>query len=55
MQSAMAGGEQVFELLDTIPAVQDLPNAPDLPKIAGGLSWRMSRLPTNRTSTSCTT
>ena len=35
MQSAMAGGEQVFELLDTIPAVQDLPNAPDLPRIAG--------------------
>ena len=35
MQAAMAGGEQVFELLDAIPSVQDVPNAPDLPKVAG--------------------
>jgi ABC-type multidrug transport system fused ATPase/permease subunit len=35
MQAAMAGGEQVFELLDAIPSVQDVPNAPDLPKISG--------------------
>lgn len=35
MQSAMAGGERVLELLDTPPAVRDAPNAPDMPPIVG--------------------
>jgi ABC-type multidrug transport system fused ATPase/permease subunit len=35
MQAAMAGGERVFELLDTPPAVQDKPEAPALPAISG--------------------
>ena len=35
MQAAMAGGERVFELLDTPPAVQDRPSAYALPPITG--------------------
>jgi ABC-type multidrug transport system fused ATPase/permease subunit len=35
MQAAMAGGERVFELLDTPPAVQDRPGAATLPPIEG--------------------
>ena len=35
MQAAMAGGERVFELLDTPPAVQDRPDAHGLPAISG--------------------
>jgi ABC-type multidrug transport system fused ATPase/permease subunit len=35
MQAAMAGGERVYELLDTPPAVQDKPGARDLPPITG--------------------
>ncbi|HEX2185740.1 MAG TPA: ABC transporter ATP-binding protein, partial [Chloroflexota bacterium] len=35
MQAAMAGGERVFELLDTPPAVQDRPGAYPLPPIKG--------------------
>jgi ABC-type multidrug transport system fused ATPase/permease subunit len=35
MQSAMAGGEQVFDLLDTPPAVADRPGARAMPTIAG--------------------
>ena len=35
MQAAMAGGERVFELLDTSPAVQDRPGAQALPPIEG--------------------
>ena len=35
MQAAMAGGERVFELLDTPPAVQDRPGAYALPAIEG--------------------
>jgi ATP-binding cassette subfamily B multidrug efflux pump len=34
-QSAMAGGEQVFKLLDTPPAILDLPGAVELPHAAG--------------------
>jgi len=35
MQSAMAGGERVVELLDAVPAVQDRPNAVEMPPIVG--------------------
>jgi len=35
MQAAMAGGERVFELLDTPPAVRDRPGAYELPSISG--------------------
>jgi ATP-binding cassette subfamily B protein len=35
MQAAMAGGERVFELLDTPPTVQDRPGAYPLPAIKG--------------------
>jgi ABC-type multidrug transport system fused ATPase/permease subunit len=35
LQTAMAGGERVLELLDTIPDVQDQPAAPDMPSIRG--------------------
>lgn len=35
MQSAMAGGERVVELLDTEPAVQDQPNSREMPPITG--------------------
>jgi len=35
MQSAMAGGEQVLKLLDTQPEVLDLPDAIELPPVAG--------------------
>jgi ATP-binding cassette, subfamily B, multidrug efflux pump len=35
MQSAMAGGERVLELLDTPPDVRDAPNAPEMPPIVG--------------------
>ncbi len=35
LQSAMAGGEQVLNLLDTLPDVEDLPNAREMPFILG--------------------
>jgi ABC-type multidrug transport system fused ATPase/permease subunit len=35
MQSAMAGGEQVLRLLDTVPAVRDAPDAIEMPPIRG--------------------
>ncbi len=35
LQSAMAGGEQVVRLLDTPPAVQDAPDARQMPPIRG--------------------
>jgi ABC-type multidrug transport system fused ATPase/permease subunit len=34
-QSAMAGGEQVFKLMDTPPAIVDLPGAVKLPSVRG--------------------
>jgi ABC-type multidrug transport system fused ATPase/permease subunit len=40
MQSAMAGGERVLELLDTVPEIQDKPGAGDLPPIAGRIELR---------------
>jgi ABC-type multidrug transport system fused ATPase/permease subunit len=38
MQSAMAGGERVLELLDTPPAVRDAPDAPEMPPISGRIA-----------------
>lgn len=40
MQSAMAGGEQVFKLLDTPPDIVDLPDAQELPSIRGQVEFR---------------
>ena len=39
LQSAMAGGEQVVKLLDTVPGVLDLPGAVDLPTVAGHVQF----------------
>jgi len=38
-QTAMAGGERVFELLDAEPAVQDPPGAPAMPPIGGRIEF----------------
>ena len=35
LQAAMAGGEQVLNLLDTVPDVQDQPGAREMPPLAG--------------------
>jgi ABC-type multidrug transport system fused ATPase/permease subunit len=40
MQSAMAGGERVLELLDTVPDVQDKPGAIEMPPIRGRVELR---------------
>jgi ATP-binding cassette, subfamily B, multidrug efflux pump len=40
LQAAMAGGERVLELLDTEPAVQDAPGAPELPPVRGAIELR---------------
>jgi ABC-type multidrug transport system fused ATPase/permease subunit len=40
MQSAMAGGERVIELLDAVPSVQDRPDARSMPPIAGQVELR---------------
>ena len=40
LQSAMAGGERVVEILDTPPQVADAPGAPDLPPIEGRVEFR---------------
>jgi len=45
MQSAMAGGERVFELLDTPSDVCDAPNAPEMPRSMGGSNLRVSLSP----------
>jgi ATP-binding cassette, subfamily B, multidrug efflux pump len=39
-QSALAGAERIFELLDTVPDVQDAPGAPDMPTIQGAVEFR---------------
>ena len=39
MQAAMAGGERVFELLDTPPAVENRPGAYDMPAITGRVKF----------------
>jgi ATP-binding cassette subfamily B protein len=35
LQSAIAGGERIFEILDTVPDIQDLPDAQPMPEIQG--------------------
>ncbi len=40
LQSAMAGGERVLELLDTEPDVYDLPSATEMPDIVGEVELR---------------
>lgn len=35
VQSAIAGGERIFNLLDTVPDIQDKPNAETMPQIVG--------------------
>jgi ABC-type multidrug transport system fused ATPase/permease subunit len=40
MQAAMAGGERVFELLDTTIDVRDAPGAPEMPPIVGRVELR---------------
>jgi ATP-binding cassette subfamily B multidrug efflux pump len=39
LQSAMAGGEQVVEVLDTAPQIEDRPGAGELPPIAGRVTF----------------
>jgi ATP-binding cassette subfamily B protein len=39
MQSAVAGAERIFELLDTVPDVQDVPDAQPLPPIQGRVEF----------------
>jgi len=39
LQSAIAGGERIFELLDTAPDVQDKPNAIEMPTIKGRVEF----------------
>lgn len=39
LQAATAGGERVLELLDTMPAVRDRPDAVDLPEIVGRIEF----------------
>ncbi len=39
IQSAIAGGERIFGLLDVSPAIQDLPNAITLPEIKGDVEF----------------
>ena len=40
MQAAMAGGERVLELLDTVPDVPDRPDADEMPPIEGHVELR---------------
>jgi len=40
LQSALAGAERIFELLDTRPTVVDAPGAPDLPLVRGEIAYR---------------
>ncbi len=40
LQAASAGGERVLELLDVVPAVQDRPDAIELPPIRGQIELR---------------
>jgi ATP-binding cassette subfamily B protein len=39
MQSAMAGAERIFEILDTEPVIKDRPDATDLPAIRGQVDF----------------
>jgi ATP-binding cassette subfamily B protein len=39
MQAALAGAERVFEVLDTEPAIQDAPDAKDVGRLSGQISF----------------
>ncbi len=39
LQSAVAGAERIFALLDTAPAIQDKANAPEMPAIVGRVEF----------------
>lgn len=39
IQSAIAGGERIFNLLDVTPAIQDKPGAKDIPQINGQVTF----------------
>ncbi|MDO8749692.1 MAG: ABC transporter ATP-binding protein [Dehalococcoidia bacterium] len=39
LQRAMAGGQRIFEVLDTKPEITDRPNAPKLPPIRGEITF----------------
>jgi ATP-binding cassette subfamily B protein len=39
LQSAVAGAERIFGILDTVPAIQDKPGAPAMPPIAGRVEF----------------
>ncbi len=39
LQSALAGAERIFVVLDAQPSVQDAPDAPPLPKVAGAVTF----------------
>lgn len=42
MQSAMAGGERVLELLDTRPSIADAPDALEMPPLIGTVEFRQA-------------
>jgi ATP-binding cassette, subfamily B, multidrug efflux pump len=39
IQNAVAGAERIFELMDTVPGVQDIPGAQPLPEIKGEVAF----------------
>ncbi len=39
LQRAMAGGERIFEVLDTVPEIQDVPDAIDLDDVRGEVEF----------------
>jgi ATP-binding cassette subfamily B protein len=40
LQSAIAGGERIFNLLDVTPDIQDAPQAQPMPQITGGVEFQ---------------
>jgi ATP-binding cassette subfamily B protein len=40
LQRAMASGIRIFELLDTVPELADVPNALELPRLSGDIEFR---------------
>jgi ATP-binding cassette subfamily B protein len=39
LQRSMAGGERIFEVLDTVPEIQDAPDATDLEDVRGAVTF----------------
>ena len=39
LQSALAGAERIFTVLDSVPSVQDAPDAPPLPRVEGAVKF----------------